>query len=139
MIFASATGVFPLDPQFGSNGWSSSSPGRPLYFIYLFAFAGLNREEKKRVGVIIILFAFSIVFWAAFEQAPTSLNLFARDFTERTLRVSMPASWLQSVNSLFVLLAPVFAGSGSGSGARVRRVRPGQVVLGRSRSQPVSG
>lgn len=112
LIIASATGVLPIDPVWLAQRMSIFMLSLAVaYFIYLFAFAGLNREEKKRVGVIIILFAFSIVFWAAFEQAPTSLNLFARDFTDRTVFGHlMPASWLQSVNSLFVIsLAPVFA------------------------------
>ena len=51
----------------------------------------------------------SVVFWAAFEQAPTSLNLFAKDFTDRNIfGWEMPTLWLQSVNSVFIVtLAPV--------------------------------
>jgi POT family proton-dependent oligopeptide transporter len=82
-----------------------------LYFIYLFVGGGLNKEEMKRVVIVIVLFAFSVVFWAAFEQAPTSLNLFARDYTNRVVfGWEMPTLWLQAANSLFVIaLAPVFA------------------------------
>jgi proton-dependent oligopeptide transporter, POT family len=82
-----------------------------IYFAYLFFFAGLTGSEKKRVAVIIVLFIFAMIFWAAFEQAPTSLNLFARDFTDRSLfGWEMPTLWLQSANSFFVItLAPVFA------------------------------
>jgi len=82
-----------------------------LYFVYLFTFAGLTTEEKKRVAVVIVLFVFSLIFWSAFEQAPTSLNLFARDYTDRVIfGWEMPTLWLQSANSVFVvLLAPVFA------------------------------
>jgi POT family proton-dependent oligopeptide transporter len=82
-----------------------------LYFAYLFFLGGLTTDEKKRVGVIVVLFLFAAIFWSAFEQAPTSLNLFARDFTDRTIfGWEMPTLWLQSANSLFViLLAPVFA------------------------------
>jgi POT family proton-dependent oligopeptide transporter len=81
------------------------------YFLYLFLFAGLTTDEKKRVAVIIVLFVFATIFWSAFEQAPTSLNLFAADFTDRMLfGWEVPVLWLQAVNSLFViLLAPVFA------------------------------
>jgi POT family proton-dependent oligopeptide transporter len=81
-----------------------------IYFAYLFFFAGLTGNEKKRVGVIIILFFFATVFWSAFEQAPTSLNLFARDFTDRRIfGWEMPTTWLQAANSIFVIvLAPVF-------------------------------
>ena len=82
-----------------------------LYFGYIFFLAGLDADEKKRMAVILVLVLFSIVFWAAFEQAPTSLNLFARDFTDRTLfGWEVPTLWLQSTNSFFVItLAPVFA------------------------------
>src|SRR5436190_573071 len=81
-----------------------------IYFVYLFFFAGLGGGEKKRVAVIIVLFVFATIFWSAFEQAPTSLNLFARDFTDRhVFGWEMPTTWLQAFNSIFViLLAPVF-------------------------------
>ncbi|HJP58541.1 MAG TPA: peptide MFS transporter [Gemmatimonadaceae bacterium] len=82
-----------------------------IYFVYLFAGGGLTTEEKKRVVVIILLFFFATIFWAAFEQAPTSLNLFARDYTNRVVfGWEMPTLWLQAANSVFVIaLAPVFA------------------------------
>ena len=82
-----------------------------LYFSYLFLLAGLSFDEKKRIAVIMVLFLFAMIFWAAFEQAPTSLNLFARDFTDRVIfGWQAPTSWVQLVNPLFViLLAPVFA------------------------------
>jgi POT family proton-dependent oligopeptide transporter len=81
-----------------------------LYFAYLFFFAGLTGDEKKRVVLIIVLFIFATIFWSAFEQAPTSLNLFARDFTDRHIfGWEAPTTWLQAANSVFViLLAPVF-------------------------------
>ena len=80
-----------------------------LYFAYLFFFAGLTGDEKKRVAVIIVLFLFATIFWSAFEQAPTSLNLFARDFTDRRVfGWEMPTTWLQAANSIFVIvLSPV--------------------------------
>ena len=82
-----------------------------LYFAYIFAAGGLTSDEKKRVSVIFVLFLFAAIFWSAFEQAPTSLNLFAADFTDRQVGgFEVPATWFQSVNSGFIiLLAPVFA------------------------------
>lgn len=82
-----------------------------LYFIYLFLFAGLTTDERKGMVVIVVLFIFSVIFWSAYEQAPTSLNLFARDFTDRhVMGYEVPTSMLQSVPPLFVILfAPVFA------------------------------
>ena len=81
-----------------------------VYFAYLFFFAGLTGDDKKRVAVIIVLFVFATIFWSAFEQAPTSLNLFARDFTDRRIfGWESPTTWMQAANSVFViLLAPVF-------------------------------
>ena len=81
------------------------------YFTYLFFFAGLDRDETKRTGVILVLFVFSAIFWSAYEQAPTSLNLFARDFTDRHIfGWEMPTLWLQSATPFFVIaLSPVFA------------------------------
>jgi proton-dependent oligopeptide transporter, POT family len=71
----------------------------------------LERPEAVRVGVIFILFVFSIVFWMSFEQASTSLTLFADRLTRlHVLGYSFPSSWYQSVEPIFVvLLAPVFA------------------------------
>jgi len=81
------------------------------YFTYLFFFAGLDRDETTRTGVILVLFVFSAIFWSAYEQAPTSLNLFARDFTDRHIfGWEMPTLWLQSATPFFVIaLSPVFA------------------------------
>ncbi len=81
------------------------------FFAYVFAFGGLDRDERKRIGVIVVLFIFAAIFWAAFEQAPTSLNLFARDFTDRQVGgFEIPATWFQSVNSGFIIIcAPIFA------------------------------
>ncbi|MFL6332430.1 MAG: peptide MFS transporter [Pyrinomonadaceae bacterium] len=72
----------------------------------------LNRGEMGRVGVIFILFVFSIIFWMSFEQAATSLTLFADQLTRTNiLGYEFPSSWFQTVQPTFViLLAPVFAG-----------------------------
>jgi POT family proton-dependent oligopeptide transporter len=51
------------------------------------------------------------MFWAGFEQAGSSLNLFADRYTDRFIGdFEMPASWLQSVNPvMIILIAPLFA------------------------------
>jgi POT family proton-dependent oligopeptide transporter len=79
------------------------------YFLYLFLFAGLTGDERRRIAVVLVLFVFSVVFWSAFEQQPTSLNLFARDFTNRRVGSwEVPAGWFQSAESAVVILfAPV--------------------------------
>ena len=81
------------------------------FFGYMFTAGGLDATEKRRLGVIGVFFLASTVFWAGFEQAGSSLNLFAQKFTDRSVfGWEMPASYLQSVNGLFIiLLAPVFA------------------------------
>ena len=143
-----------------------------LYFAYVLIAGGLNTDEKKKVVVIIFLFIGAALFWSGFEQAGSSLNLFADRHTLRYfgpmnipgfvpylvgvlvfiglaynwnkyifkrddlivslkyvsgvvvlfLSISgwwlldnltngweMPASWLQSINPMFIiLLAPVF-------------------------------
>ncbi len=68
-------------------------------------------EEWKRIAVIGILFFFSVLFWTAFEQASTSLNLFADRLTRNEiLGLKFPSSWFQSVNSFWIfLLAPLFS------------------------------
>jgi POT family proton-dependent oligopeptide transporter len=80
-----------------------------LYFVYVWTLGGHTPDENKRMAVIFWLFLLVAVFWSGFEQAGTSLNLFARDLTDRVvLGRELPASWLQSVNPLFIiLLAPV--------------------------------
>jgi POT family proton-dependent oligopeptide transporter len=82
-----------------------------VFFAFVYAFGKLTSSEKKRVAVILVLFAFAAIFWSAFEQAPTSLNLFARDFTDRQLGgFTIPATWFQSVNPLMIIIfAPLFA------------------------------
>ena len=81
-----------------------------LFFLYLFVAGGLTPDEKKRLLVIIWLFLLVAVFWSGFEQAGSSMNIFARDLTDRTVMGwEMPASWLQNVNPLFIVLfAPLF-------------------------------
>jgi len=82
-----------------------------VYFLYQLFAGGLDATERKRMSVIFILFVFSALFWSGFEQAGSSLTLFAKRLTDRHLfGWEIPASTLQSVNpTLIILLAPVFA------------------------------
>ena len=81
-----------------------------VYFGAVIFFGGHSPTEVKRLWVIVWLFLLSAVFWSGFEQAGSSLNLYARDLTDRMIGdFEVPAGWFQSVNSTFiVILAPVF-------------------------------
>ena len=82
-----------------------------VYFAYLLTLGGHTREEKKRLIVILWLFILAAIFWSGFEQAGSSLNLFAQNLTDRNVfGWLMPAGFLQSVNAGFIIIfAPVFA------------------------------
>jgi POT family proton-dependent oligopeptide transporter len=108
-----ATGTITLSPPAIAKNMTYLLVGlAAVFFLSVFIFGHLNGDEKKRVAVIMVLFAFAAIFWSAFEQAPTSLNLFARDFTDRQLGgFTIPATWFQSVNPLMIIIfAPIFAG-----------------------------
>jgi POT family proton-dependent oligopeptide transporter len=84
-----------------------------IVFLYLLLFAGLDSIGRKRIAAIVILFAASVIFWAGFEQAGSTFNLFASRYTDRMLesiKFEIPAGWFQSVNTLLILVcAPMFA------------------------------
>jgi POT family proton-dependent oligopeptide transporter len=82
-----------------------------VFFAWLLLSAQWTPVERKRLIVIAGLFVAASIFWSVFEQAGSTLNLFAERSTEnRILGQEFPAPFYQSVNSLFlILLAPVFA------------------------------
>lgn len=67
--------------------------------------------EWKRLAAVVVFFLFASIFWGAYEQAGTTLNLFADRYTRLSvLGFSFPSSWFQSVPAIFVIsLAPIFA------------------------------
>ena len=76
-----------------------------LYFIYLFFFAGLNKKEKENISMFLLLFLGSVLFWAGFDQGGSSLNLFAKDYTDLYIfGWEMPATFLQVANPLMVVI-----------------------------------
>lgn len=81
------------------------------FFIYIFVFGKLTVTERNHTIVIVVLFISSAVFWSGFEQAGSSLNLFADRHTDRDLfGFEIPAGWFQSLNPFYiVVLAPIFA------------------------------
>jgi POT family proton-dependent oligopeptide transporter len=81
-----------------------------LFFLYILIFGRLGSIEKKRVIVIFFLFIGAALFWSGFEQAGSSMNLFAERYTDRTfMGFEAPASWFQSFGALFIVIfAPLF-------------------------------
>jgi POT family proton-dependent oligopeptide transporter len=81
------------------------------FFAWLYLGGDWTPVERKRLYVIGVFFLAAALFWSLFEQAGSTLNLFAdRDTRTVFLGFSYPSSWFQSVNSFFVWsLAPVFA------------------------------
>lgn len=134
LVFAlAAAGVLALDPvAIGRNMTAVLVGLSVVFFAAVFLDGSLGAQERKQVVVILVLFVFAAIFWAAFEQAPTSLNLFARDFTDRAVGGwEIPATWFQSVNSFFIiLLAPLFAALWTGMAAANRELSaPGKFAL----------
>jgi POT family proton-dependent oligopeptide transporter len=82
-----------------------------LYIAWLVLFGGLTAVERGRVLAIFVLSMAAAVFWSGFEQAGSTLNLFAERYTNRLVgSFVIPAGWFQSLNAVFiVVLAPVFA------------------------------
>lgn len=82
-----------------------------IYYGYVFFFGQLTANEKKRLGALFLICVASSCFWAGFEQAGSSLNLFAQDYTDRILgSFTIPTIWFQLSNSTFIiLLSPFFA------------------------------
>lgn len=82
-----------------------------VFFFWLLVLGRWTPAERKRLFVVGVLFLASALFFSLFEQAGSTLNLFAQRNTRTSvLGWSFPASWFQSVNALLIIsLAPVFA------------------------------
>jgi len=80
------------------------------YVLYTAVFK-LPREDRNRIFAALYLIFGSILFWALFEQAGSSLNLFTdRSVDRNMLGYEVPAAVFQSINAIYiVLLGPVFA------------------------------
>lgn len=82
------------------------------FFLNIYLAGDLDPDEKRRMIVLAVLFAAAALFWSRFEQAGSSLAIFASELTNRDLgSFSVPASWFQNLNPAFiVLLTPAIAG-----------------------------
>ncbi|MBM4075070.1 MAG: peptide MFS transporter, partial [Planctomycetes bacterium] len=83
-------------------------------------------EDRGPTASIFIFLAFNIFFWLAFEQAGSSMNVFANEKTDRQMgSFEIPATWLQSINpGVILFLGPVFAAMWTWLGRR--RMNPSQ-------------
>src|SRR3569832_392119 len=81
------------------------------FFIWLFRAGTWSAAERKQLIAITVLFMAATVFWALFVQAGSKPNLFPHRITRKVIgRPGVPASWWQSLNSLYIiLLAPLMA------------------------------
>ena len=78
-----------------------------VLYVFWFMFFRCGKIERERMGLAMVLILGSVVFFTLFEQAGTSLNLFASRNVEL---MGVPAAQTQSFNPFFILvLAPIFA------------------------------
>lgn len=109
-----------------------------VFFGGILLFGNLSAQERQRIYVIIAFVIASMLFWAGFEQAGSTLNFFARDLTDRSLLGGWfsggehPASWYQAINPIYIIvLSPVFAATWMRLGAkRLDPSAPVKMALG---------
>ena len=91
-------------------GWSLLV-GTVVFFGWLYLDRSWTPEERGRLYVVGVFFLCAAIFWSVFEQAGSTLNLFAdRSTNNVVLGWSFPSSWYQSLNALFIIIfAPMFA------------------------------
>lgn len=94
---------------FGSSGnWFGVLMGATVGAAIGLSVLGSHGEERKRVIALFIVVFFVIFFWMAYEQAGSSMNIFADRYTNLTVGTfEVPSSWFQSAPPLFVLLLSI--------------------------------
>jgi POT family proton-dependent oligopeptide transporter len=94
-------------------------------------FLSFSADEWKRIGAIVIFFLVATLFWGAYEQQGSTLNLFADRYTRLEIfGFPFPSSWFQSVPPIFVVIfAPIFAWMWVRLGPREPSV-PAKIALG---------
>ena len=108
-----ATGVLPITAEHVTDAYTYVLLAITVgFFGWLFLAGDWTPAERKRLYLIGVFFVAAALFWSVFEQAGSTLNLFADRSTENVVPGYgvFPSSWWQSVNALLIiLLAPVFA------------------------------
>src|SRR5688572_4568075 len=106
------TGMLPITPTQLADAAGYFLLGLTVaFFGWLFLSPGWTPRERKQLYVVGVLFLAAALFWSEFEQAGSTLNLFADRDTENSIfGWQFPSSYYQSLNSMFLIaLAPVFA------------------------------
>jgi POT family proton-dependent oligopeptide transporter len=76
-------------------------------YILWIATTTLTREERNRIIAVILFTLISVLFWALFEQAGSSLNLYTDRYVDRA---GVKASLFQSINPIYIIVfGPIFA------------------------------
>jgi POT family proton-dependent oligopeptide transporter len=115
------TGILPLTPtQIADAAGYMLLVTVVVFFGWLFFAGDWTPVERKRLFAIGVFFLAAALFWSEFEQAGSTLNLFADRSTQNSIfGWSFPSSWFQSANALFIIMfAPVFAWLWLGLGRR---------------------
>ena len=109
LLFLLFTEVIIIDPLFVAKLLGYVIPISAIaYFIYVLLFEDLDREERKKVIAIAIFFITTGLFYAGYEQQGSSLNLFAKRYTNMFIGdFEMPASWMQTVPPVTVIIFSV--------------------------------
>ena len=110
--FGMYTGAIPVSAKTVADlAGSALIGGTVVFFVWLLLARGWTPGERKRLYAITIFFVAAGLFWSQFEQAGSTLNLFADRATRTSiLGWSFPSSYFQSLQPLFIIVfAPVFA------------------------------
>lgn len=105
-----STGMLPFNAELVAEYMTYIIAGVVLlYFVVMFLSPRLDKTDKLRLLICLILIIGSTLFWSSFEQQPTSFNLFADRYTDlNVMGFEIPSIWFQSLNPLFILLlAPI--------------------------------
>lgn len=92
-------------------GWLLGATALMVVGVFLTVAIREDKVQREQIFVLLVLVLFNPIFWAFFEQAGSSLTLYAdRNLDRSIFGWEMPSSWPQNFNALFIItLAPVFA------------------------------
>jgi proton-dependent oligopeptide transporter, POT family len=106
-----AAGGVALSTLLAGFDWLGAGVGATIGASLGVSVLGSHGEERRRVIALFIVCFFVIVFWACYEQAGSSMNLFAANHTNLNVgSFHIPPAWFQNVNpGVILIFAPLFA------------------------------